>query len=184
MANDVLKKMTELHGEIDKMNDFYVTLWKEDMFLTWRWWLNVGILILPWVFWFIFRKKESTNRLLLAGLFVFLITSVFDSIGVAFGQWVYLYTPLPYLHTFFLPWDFSSFPVMIMFLLQFKPEMNPYLKALFFAVISAFVFEPIFVYLKVYALLKWKYYYGLPIYFLIYLLAHRVSRRDHFERLD
>lgn len=38
MANEVLKKMTELHWKIDELNDFYITLWKEDMFLTWRWW--------------------------------------------------------------------------------------------------------------------------------------------------
>ncbi|WLD93596.1 CBO0543 family protein [Alkalihalobacillus sp. AL-G] len=142
------------------------------------------ILVLPWVFWFFLRKKESTNRLLLSGLVVYLVTSTLDSIGVAFGLWHYLYTPLPYIHTFFVPWDVSAFPVMTMLLIQFKPQINPFIKAVFFALTVAFVFEPFFSWLDVYVPVKWEYYYGVPIYFFIYILAHSVSRRKHFEPIE
>ena len=181
--NDVTKKLMELHSSIEKLNDGYVDIWKEDMFLTWRWWLNVLLLLSPWLLWLIVRKKESTNRLLLAGLFVYVITSTLNSIGIAFGLWFYLYTPFPYIHTFFMPWDFSAFPVMVMILIQYKPQFNVYVKALFFALVSAFVFEPLFIKLNVYVIVHWKLYYGVPIYFFIYVVAHRVSKRGHFKEL-
>lgn len=184
MVDGIIKKMTHIHNTIGKMNETYIELWKEDMFLTWRWWLNTAILILPWIIWLIVRKKKSTNRLLLSGLFVYLITSVLNTMGVAFGLWFYSYTPLPYIHSFFMPWDFGAFPVMVMLLIQYKPNISPYLKALLFAVFSAILFEPLFEWMKLYLLLNWKHYYGVPIYFLIYILAHRVSRRHHFEPIE
>lgn len=144
MIDRVTEKLTPIHQSIKKLNSEYITLWMDDMFLTWRWWLNVAILLVPWILWFIFRKKESTNRLMLAGLFVFFFTSVLDSVGVAFGLWYYTNTPLPYIHTFYLPWDFSMFPVSIMFLLQYKRDIHPIYKAIYFAVMSVFVEKPIF----------------------------------------
>jgi hypothetical protein len=179
--NNISDTMTQIHLNISKLNEDYIILWKEEMFLTWRWWVQVALLFVPWFVWYFIKKKESTNRLLLSGLFVYLMTSILDSIGVAFGLWHYLYTPLPYLHTFFLPWDFSAFPVMIMLLIQIKPNINPYIKALFFACISAFVFEPFFTWLKLYVPLNWEHYYGIPLHFIIYVIADRVSRRKHFK---
>ncbi len=184
MLNEVKNKMIELHTSIEKLNDGYSSLWKEEMFLAWQWWLNVLLLVGPWVIWLILRKKESTNRLLIAGLFVYVITSTLDSMGVAYGLWFYLYTPLPYIHTFFMPWDLSSFPVMVMLLIQYKPNFSPLLKALFFSLICAFVFEPLFIKLDVYVPLKWELYYGVPVYIVIYLIAHRVSRRGNFHELE
>ncbi|WP_335871303.1 CBO0543 family protein [Bacillus sp. 2205SS5-2] len=183
MVDGVIEEISNLHISIKALNDGYIEIWKKEMVLTWRWWLNVALLILPWFFWLIFRRKECTNRLLLAGLFVYVLTSVLDSVGVAFGLWMYAYTPLPYIHSFFMPWDFSSFPVMVMFLIQYKPNANPYIKAIIFACISAFLFEPIFVQLKVYKPLHWEHYFSFPFYFLIYVIAHRVSRRGNFEKI-
>jgi membrane-bound metal-dependent hydrolase YbcI (DUF457 family) len=180
----VNEKIAQIHNSMIKVNDDYITLWKEEMFLTWRWWLVILLTILPWLFWFLIRKKESTNRLLLSGLFVYVITSALDSVGIAFGLWSYLYTPFPYLHTFFMPWDLTLFPVLVMLLIQYKPRINPYIKAVLFSLFTAFVFEPFFTWINIYVPFKWKHYYGVPIYIFIYIIANGVSRRSNFEPVN
>ncbi|CAM3958578.1 CBO0543 family protein [Mesobacillus zeae] len=181
LAHHVYNKLSELNVNMRKLNEDYMEIWKDDIFLTWRWWLNIAILVLPWLIWFLLRKKDSTYRLLLAGFFVYLVTSILDSIGITFGLWFYMYTPLPDLHTYYFPWDFGAFPIMVMTLIQFKPHINPYLKALFFSLISAVVFEPVFAKLGLYVAVRWEYYYGIPIYFVIFLLAHSLACKKDFK---
>lgn len=181
MINRASDKIVQIHEIITSLNGEFVKVWKEDVFLDWRWWLSLAILILPWVVWFVLRKKESTDRLLYAGLFVYFITTVLDSIGVPFGLWVYIVTPLPYIHSFYLPWDLSCFPVFTMLLIQYKPNVSPYIKAIIFAVASAFIAEPFFAWIKIYNPVNWKYIYGIPLYFAIYLMANFVSKRNQFK---
>jgi hypothetical protein len=138
-------------------------IWFNHIFLSWRWWVSVSCLTFPWIIWIKIRKKSSTDRLLVAGLFSYLFTSVLDSIGLAHGAWVYPVTPLPYLHTYFGPWDITLFPVTIMILLQYKPTISPYIKALLFAFLAAFVGEPFFIYIDLYIPYKWEHYYSFPI---------------------
>ena len=73
------------------------------------------------------------------------------------------------------------FPVFIMTLIQNKPSLSPILKGLFFAVVSKFVGEPLFLWLGFYVMKHWHIYYSFPIYFIIYLLAHKMSTVSSFE---
>jgi hypothetical protein len=58
-----------------------------------------------------------------------------------------------------MPWDFTLFPISVMILLQFKPKINAYIKAIVFAFLSAFVFEPLFSSIGMYHMTHWKYWY-------------------------
>jgi hypothetical protein len=83
----------------------------------------------------------------------------------------------------YLPWDFTLIPVIIMFLIQFKPHSNPFMKAFFFAAGSAFMGEPLFAWIKTYSPENWKYIYSFPFLFCIYLLGHFISKREGFASL-
>jgi hypothetical protein len=183
MITDAYTKIFEINKVITEKNKIYFKVWTEDIVFTWRWWLTVMLLILPWIIWFKYRKKESSGRLLLVGFFTYVITTIFDAAGVAFGLWVYIITPLPYINSYFMPWDFSLFPVTIMFLLQYKPDSYIFIKALGFSLFCGFIAEPLFVWLNIYHPIKWRYYIGIPIYMVIFLLSYKLSKITSFKEI-
>lgn len=132
--------------------------------------------------WFKFKKDESTHRLLFVGFLVIIISSWMDFVGTMYGLWFYTGKPIPTMPSY-VPWDYSLLPVMVMLLLQYKPASSPFLKALIFAGVSSFIGEPLFQWIGIYVMTNWKIYYSFPIYFFIYLLSHKVSRVNMFEKL-
>lgn len=178
---DKIKKVFE---SITANNTEMIHIWQNHIVFTWRWWLVTGLLVVPWGIWMLLRKKDSTNRLLYSGFFVFLMTLFLDSVGLSYGLWNYLVTPLPYIHTFFLPWDLTMFPVITMLFLQYQPHVSPYIKALVYSLAISFIAEPIFVWMRIYTPIHWMHYDSVPFYFVIYLIAHFVSRRKGFEPIE
>ncbi|MGV3465717.1 MAG: CBO0543 family protein [Heyndrickxia sp.] len=175
-----LAKVRSFYEINTKANKDYVEFWKENTLFHWDFWVTVIFMLVPIIFWIKFRKKESTNRLLLVGFFVVIITSYFDFLGVQCGKWYYTGKVIPSIPSYF-PWDFIIFPIFIMTLIQFKPSISPIIKGLFFAGISAFVGEPLFIWLGFYEMIDWHTYYSFPIYFVIYLLAFKMSTVGNFE---
>jgi hypothetical protein len=178
LNNEDVEKAYEL-GE--KSRETLQNYFEESVFFTWKWWLAVSIFILVWGLWFIFRKKESTDRLLYGGFFVMLISSWLDFLGVHFGLWYYKIDILPTPPSFLL-WDFCLMPVAAMFIIQIRPSLPPYIKAVLFGALAAFVGEPIFVWLGYYVRVHWEYYYSFVLEILIFLTAHYISNRNRFEK--
>lgn len=183
MNAEYIKAMEHAHNLISQSNNEMISLWFKYTFLGWRWWFGVALTIIPWILWIIFRKKESTNRLLFIGFFVILISSWLDIMGILFGLWSYYYKVAPFSPAF-IPWDFTLLPVGIMFLLQIKPKISPILKAIAFSVLSSFIAEPFFVWIGIYNPKNWKYIYSFPIILAIYLICDWLSKRPHFEKLQ
>lgn len=183
MNNEHIKRMEDAYNLLTQSNNDMISLWLKYTLLTWQWWLGVCLAIIPWVLWLILRRKESTNRLLYTGLFVILISSWLDCIGIHFGLWSYYYNVVPFSPAF-MPWDFTLLPVTIMFLLQFKPKISPIIKAIGFSIFSSFIAEPFFVWLEMYNPKHWKYIYSFPIFIVIYLVSDWFSKRPNFEKLQ
>lgn len=184
-----MNKITELDTKVriayelvQQAQNIKADVWLEYVVFSWRWWVGIGLAIIPWIVWIIFRKKDSTHRLLFVGLFVILISSYLDFLGVQLGLWRYKYEDLPTVPAY-MPWDISILPVLIMFILQYKPHTSPLIKALLFAAFTAFFGEPITVWLEIYEPITWKSIYSFPIYIVIYLISHYLSRREGFNRL-
>jgi hypothetical protein len=180
---EYINKAEKLYDLIEKTHDNKLDFWIENVIFTWQWWIGVFLTIVPWVFWLYFREKESTYRLLAAGFFVIFISSWLDFIGITLGLWHYNYDVLPFLPSY-LPWDLTLLPVIIMSLIQFKPHFNPYIKAFIFAGGTAFIGEPFFALIKTYEPEQWKYIYSFPILYVIYLIAHVISTRDEYQKLN
>lgn len=162
-----------IYREIENLNYEIFEIWKDNIVFSWRWWLGIGLSVIPWVLWFKYRDKKDTARLLFVGLVVMLITNYMDVVGMCYGLWHYNWKILPYL-VIYIPWDFCLFPVLVMFLLQLKKKIKPLIKALFFAVLCAFVFEPFFSWIDLYEETKWKAYYSFFVYIALYLLFNRL----------
>lgn len=184
MINEKYISVVDKNGkEIEKLINEKIDIWRDYVLFSELWWLGVALSIIPWIFWYFIRKKESTDRLLYVALFVMVISLCLDVLGDQLGIWSYRYNVIPVLPTY-LPWDITLMPLTVITIMQIKPKANPILKAIIFAIISSYLAEPIFDWLEIYNLKHWKYSYSVPIQFLIYLMAHYISKRNHFERLD
>lgn len=182
MNSEYVKAIEHSYTLISQANTDMISLWLEYTFLTWQWWLGVALTIVPWIAWIIFKKKESANRLLFVGLFVMLISAWLDLMGILFGLWSYYSNVVPFSPAF-LPWDFTLLPVTVMFLLQIKPKISPFIKAVAFSGFSSFIAEPFFNMIGIYNPSHWKYIYSFPIIIVIYLISDWLSKRMYFERI-
>jgi hypothetical protein len=94
-----------------------------------------------------------------------------DLIGVENGKWTYSVRVLPSADVSF-PFRFSLLPVTVMFFLQFKPNVNPFLKAIIFGGLGAYIGMPIMAMLDMYRKIDWAYTYSFFILTSMYLVAH------------
>ena len=161
--------------------DFY-ELWNSGMYLTWRWWLLAAMTVLPWVVWLFIRKKESTHRLLYAALFIAFVALALDMLGVILDIWSYPVLLFPILPEC-SPYNFTVLPVVTMLFLQYRPKARPVIKALIYATLGAFVFQPLMEWAGLYATDEWRDWYSFPILFAMYLCAHWLAARGRFEKL-
>lgn len=156
--------------------------WVKNTFLKWDFWISVSLIFVFWAAFFLFRKKDSTARLFLVILFVICITSWLDFLGVAMGLWYYNGDVFPTIPSF-LVWDCSMLPILIVLIFQFKGPVHPVRKGLFFAAICAFIGEPIFIHTHFYVPDHWTPLYSFPIYFVIYVMAHKIGQAKSFAPL-
>jgi hypothetical protein len=177
---DWLTKNFEAHKA---MSDQYDVFWAQHVVFTWRWWLKLGMLILPWVFWLLIHRKDSTHRLLYAGVFVIAFSVILDEIGYNLGLWFYSAKLLSFIPSN-TTYNLSVLPVATMLFIQFFPNVKPAYKALVFAAIGAFVSEPFLVWLGLYKNIHWAYWYSFPILFAMYMAASWLAHRDMFEKIS
>lgn len=182
MKNKVYDEMNKGLELIHQGYQIKYDIWQDQVLFTWRWWLGCGLVILCWVGWSFFRKKRSSDRLFYAGLFVMTISVSLDAIGMQLKAWNYIYPLIPLIPAY-LPYDLALMPVSVMLLIQVKPKINPFYKAILFAALTSFAGEPIFKWLEIYEPLTWRYIYSVPFYFVIYLIANWLSKRSNFEKI-
>jgi uncharacterized membrane protein YoaT (DUF817 family) len=123
VANNVEKEMTKVYDLLKEATNLHIEIWTKHVFLTGKWWFLFALVVVPWVTWVIFRKQESSDRLLYAGSFTMLIAMWMDNVGARLGFWYYTYEFIP-LSPAFKPWDLSLIPVTVMFFIQFKPNIK------------------------------------------------------------
>lgn len=160
---------------------FYV--WKNFTVFSWHWWLNVALAIVPWIIWSKVRKKESTHLLLYAATVIIILSCLMDFTGIAYGLWAYNSKILP-LSPPYVPWDFTLLPVGCLLLYQFKPNISPFIKAIFLSGIASFIIQPFFEFIQMYDPKYWHHYYSFPIFILIYLVGHFITTRTSFARIQ
>jgi hypothetical protein len=174
-ANQLFKELNSLH------KDFY-KLWASNVFLTWRWWIALSLIVIPWGLWFLLRKKESADRLMHAGFFVMLVSSSMDMVGIALGLWSYPANVFPLMPEF-IPFDISALPVATMLLIQFFPKIIPFYKAVIYSACGSFIFQPFMKLVGLYDNLGWKNYYSFPFLFAIYLGANYMFNKDRYKKI-
>lgn len=181
---DKVKQMEALEGLINEFQHLhreYFEIWLHHVFLHWDWWISLIVSLGAWLFWILYRKKESTHRLMYAGVVAMLISISMCYVGSAFGLWYYTGKLTPTFPGWF-PYNLCLLPVTIMFLIQTKPHIASWKKGIFYGLLTAFVGEPIFVWAGYYIMTGWEYVYSAPIYALIFIFCDWLTKRNHFEK--
>ncbi|WHY03096.1 CBO0543 family protein [Neobacillus sp. DY30] len=178
-----LKQVDKATKLINEANQLIVESVMSAFLFTWPWWTALAMIVVPWMIWGIIRNRESTARLFSAGLLVMVLSEILDTVGVSFGKWAYPVKVVP-VATINFSYRLSVLPVFVMLLLQFKPNINPYLKAVSFGVLGAYVGIPVLAQFDLYKKIDWSYHYSFLILTSFYLLAHWFSHLKTFEKIE
>jgi hypothetical protein len=176
----LLKAVSDIYDKNNELDAYYLELWKTSIVFSWRWWLAVGLIVLPWTLWLIVRKRESAHRLLFVGAAIAILSTFLDMVGIVLGLWFYPITVFPFTPSY-IPFDLCALPVATMLWLQFFPKWNFFFKALVYAAVGTlfdFICDSIGLTMEKDS---WLRVYTFIILFLIYLLAYRVSKSKRFE---
>lgn len=136
---------------------------REDVF-HFRWWFLLGLFGFSlFLWWRLVDKKRLPEIVLFMGLTT-IITLVLDECGEELCLWEYptdifpIFPPLTAV-------NLASLPMIYSLVYQYFGTWKSFLRAtVIMATIFCFVFEPALVWGDFYQLLKWRYYYGFPIY--------------------
>jgi hypothetical protein len=129
-----------------------IQIWFDHVFLTWRWWIGVTVIIICLLIWFWLRKQGSADRLFYAGFFTSIFAVILNLTGMSLGLWEYRYEFIPV--AVYIPWDIFLIPTVVMLLLLFKPHINPWIKAVFLGLISSLGGLPILSSLGLYEIMN------------------------------
>ena len=173
------KIMKEASKMIVNANNEILKVWLTQVLFSWRWWIGLALTILPWLIWVKVRDKKDTVRLLFIGLIVMIITVFMDYIGINYGLWYYEWKVSPISNSFF-PCNYTLFPITIMLLLQNKPQISAFIKAVFFSFVCSFIGEPFFIWLNMYHMTKWNHWYSFIIYIPLYLFFNYIYKSKLF----
>ncbi|WP_139490212.1 CBO0543 family protein [Brevibacillus dissolubilis] len=146
--------------------------WISDEFLSWKWWLLLVLAIVPWFIWWKLVDKKRLPQILIYGMLLAMMAIVLDSIGTELLWWSYpdkLIQTMPPL----LPADLTLVPTLFMLVYSFFPTGRGYFNGMLgMSLFSAFVGEPLFIWLDFYRLHEWHLVYSL----FFYLSSNAIAR--------
>ncbi|MCM3093612.1 MULTISPECIES: CBO0543 family protein [unclassified Cytobacillus] len=178
-----LDQSEQAYEQYSKISSYFANIVKDEFLFTWQWWLGLALFIVPWLIWFKYRKKDSTGRLLLAGLLIIILSLTIDLAALSLGLWTYPMTIIPLAPFLFLPYHFSLAPVGVMAALQIKPQMNTFLKGIIFSAMGAFGGMNLFNALDFYNPKSWSTLYDFFIFLTLYYCGYWITRIEDFQEL-
>ncbi|RBP88729.1 hypothetical protein DFO70_11353 [Cytobacillus firmus] len=179
-----LAKSEKAYQQFTEISAAFADILKNDFITTWQWWFGLALFIIPWLVWFKYRKKDSTGRLLLAGLLSIILSLTIDLAALSLGLWSYPMIIIPLAPFLFLPYHFSLAPVGIMFALQIKPQMNSLLKGILFSAIAAFGGMNFFNAIDFYNPKSWSTLYDFVIFLTLYYAGYWITKMESLQGLD
>lgn len=145
--------------------------WFHEELFTVRWW---ALLVLMAASVFLIWKLSDKERLMETTLYITIVTLfviVLDEVGEEMGLWYY---PIDVFFMFppTTAVNISSIPLAYMLIFQWFRNWKSFTVAtILMSALFCFAVEPIFVRSGIYVMLRWKSYYGLPIYAFIAFAA-------------
>ncbi|MBP2642732.1 MAG: hypothetical protein H6Q67_619 [Firmicutes bacterium] len=144
--------------------------WLQEDVFHFRWWFLLGLFSFSiYLWWKLVDKRRLPEVILFMGLTT-ILTLILDEYGEELSLWDYPIDIFP----IFPPMtaiDLASLPMIYSLIYQYFGTWKSFSWAtVIMATIFCFVLEPLLMWGDFYQLLKWKYYYGFPIYIAMALL--------------
>ncbi len=143
---------------------------------SWRWWVLVALIIVPWFVWYKLADKKRLVELVMFGLIVMVFTITLDELGFSLSLWSY---PVDVIWIFprLTSVDYTAVPIIFMLLYQYFSTWKSFFWALVaLSTLFSFVLEPSIVYFEFYILIKWSYLYSFNIYIIMGLISRLLAR--------
>lgn len=175
MANILpIEQMAEMSRTLTQAR---IENWLGHEFGSWRWWVLLALLVLPWFVWYKSADRKRLPEIVLFGLVVMVFTITLDELGFELSLWSYPVDVIP-IFPRLTSVDYSVVPVVFMLIYQFFPDWKGFFQALVaVAAVFSFVVEPVIVKLGFYVLIKWTYWASFIIYIPMGLLARWITRQ-------
>ena len=106
------KLMLELQEKTTRLD---IESWLDDDFLSTEWWIQVVLLVIPWLVFARLAKRDRLPELALYGSWVLVIAEALDHLGYELGLWYYPVELAP-LFPRFEEVNMSALPVIYMLL--------------------------------------------------------------------
>ncbi|WP_248924630.1 CBO0543 family protein [Paenibacillus hamazuiensis] len=146
--------------------------WLHDDFLSWKWWLQLALSVIPWFIWWKISDKKRIHEILLYGLLTGIMAITLDNIGTDLIWWSYpdkLFQMIPPM----FPADYTLVPCSLMVVYQLTATWRTFLFAnVILAAFNTLVGETLFIKLGFYRLHSWHLSYS----FLFYIAAAMLAR--------
>jgi hypothetical protein len=160
-----------------KLRDLSFQHYKQYEVFHWQWWINIALLVVPIVLWWLALDKKRILEICLFGLLVNMMATFLDVAGTNYGLWEYPFYILPHL-PILIPVDYVIVPVIGMTIYQLFSSWKAFIiVGLIMGAVMAFICEPLAVYIHLYKLISWRYIYSFPIYSIIYIGARIVTKK-------
>jgi len=174
MANRLsVEQLAEMAKELTQAR---IENWLGHEFGSWRWWVLLALLTVPWFIWYKLADKKKLPELSLFGLIIMVFTITLDEFGYELILWSYPAEVIP-IFPRLTAIDYTVVPIFYMLIYQYFPTWKSFYWALgAMSILFSFVVEPIIVKLGFYMLIKWLYWYSFIIYIIMGLLARWITR--------
>ncbi len=179
--------MTPEQQEIVNLNKLLHQLsfneWINNDIFTFRWWILVLSLIVPWLIWYHLVDKGKLKEMLFYLLSTSGVAILLDEIGISLGMWAYPVKVIPILPRL-ITVNYSMVPIIFVLMYQYFPRWKSFIIAnIILTLVFSFILEPILVWMDLYDLVTWKYIYSVPTYLfaaiLLKLFAEKIKRMQH-----
>lgn len=143
---------------------------------TWRWWILLVLLIVPWFGWYKVVDKKRLDELIMFGLVVMVFTITLDELGFVLSLWGYPVDVIP-IFPRLTSVDYTVVPIIYMLTYQcFFNWSNFFWALVAVSAVFSFVVEPIIAKLGFYVLIKWTNWASFLIYIPMGLFSRWIAR--------
>ncbi len=138
--------------------------WLENTVFTWRWWLLLAVLIVPWIIWYRTTRKNHIINAVIFAMIMAVMAIFFDEFFYSLSCWTYPHDVIPVLPRLSSV-DYTAIPLIFTVVYQhFSDWKRFFWVTIAVSTVASFVGEPLVVRGGMYVLVKWNYFYSWPIY--------------------
>lgn len=163
----VLRQLT--YARIDK--------WLDTEFNTLGWWFLIALAVVSLVIWWKLVDKKRLLELSYYGFIIMTIDIWLDQVGYELGLWYYPVDIIPV----FPPStsiDYVMLPIIYALVYQYCRSWKAFTQAtILMACVLSFAIEPLLAKFGFYVLIKWKFFYGFPVYITIGIVVKSVVNK-------